>query len=118
MCQVSAGAAIRKTRVSTLSYMEAEEEQTAPTHADTTDSGALWRWQCVLRDGEVSAQAGQRRLPCRRDKGPKTKRRGERPRPAAHWAKAQQEHEGAGVCSHHESKETSPKHWREQGPDG
>ena len=66
MCQVSAGAAIRKTRVSTLSYMEAEEEQTAPTHADTTDSGGLWRWQCVLRDGEVSAQAGQRRLPCRR----------------------------------------------------
>ena len=44
----------------------------------------------------LPGQAGQRRLPCRRDKGPKTKRRGERPRPAARWAKAQQEHEGAG----------------------
>ena len=61
------------------------------------------------------------------DEGLKAKRRGERPRLAARWAKAQQEHEGAGVsaglrearvCSHHKSTETSPKHWKEQGADG
>ena len=89
--------------------MEAEE-QNGPTHADTTDGGGLWRWQCVWRDGEVSARAG------RPEKA--SLQEGQRPEDKEERGEAQAcSTLGKGPTGARGSR-TSPKHWREQGPDG